>query len=50
MISEQQRNGLLNACKDNDLADNTWKTKYIKVGCHGGMMENSISGSKLMKK
>ena len=31
---------LLNACKDIGLAENTRKTKYIKIGRHRGMLAN----------
>ena len=31
---------LLNACKDIGLADNTWKTKYMQIGRHQGLITN----------
>ena len=31
---------LLNACKDIGLAVNTWKTKYMEIGRHRGMIAN----------
>ena len=46
---ERNADVLLNACKDIGLAVNTWKTKYMEVGRHRGMLEMSICSNSYEK-
>ena len=38
---ERNADVLLNACKNICLAVNTWKTKYMEIGRHRGMIANA---------